>query len=846
MNKKSEKYYISRLIVPMLAMIFTLWFGIRFLGHEDFSYVLTWWITLILLGISFLPLTVTVFSRFHDGGWMFSKTIALAIGGWFTWFLSSCHILKFSSRASSLIVVILLFAANVFGYSLLVQRKNRKKKFLDAFSSDMICSIFTAETIFLCIFVGWCYLKGINPDAYGTERFMDYSYMMSLSKTDYMPAADVWYSGSGINYYYVGQYLATFLAKLSGIGIEYSYNLAMMTLATLGFSLPYSIGVNVMRQFILDRRKKNPEKEENEAPFFRPAAAGTIGGIAVAFAGNLHYPIYKYLYPKWQYLMGEEEHYSYWFPDATRFIGYNPDVDDKTIHEFPIYSYIIGDLHAHVINTILVFTVLAILFSWLLYRRESASAEKYRLPDAKEGIFTWIRQVILPEVFRPEILLAAFLVGMFYMTNTWDFAIYFVVSGAVLLFSNLCTFRPPVREKEEKGGALWYLLHSGVFILTAMQAVLFVLVWFVISLPFRLNFESISSSIAFCDRHTSLWQLFVLWGLPAAAVISFLVILIRDHSAGKPAGKQKKNTKKEGIAFFRVLGDFFGNMTVSELFILTIGLCAIGLVLLPEIIYVVDIYGGAYKRANTMFKLTYQAFIMFGIAMGFVITRLMWLEEKKLRKGIGIVLFLAFLSTVGYFNEAITAWFTGYYDTLDATDFIAEQCNTTDDDAIDYINENIDGQVNILEMCGLSYTYFNRISVFTGNPTVLGWQTHEWLWRSNGGENGYAYPEEITERHQDVLTIYTSEDEEEVRSLIEKYDIDYIYIGECELVDGYTQLGEADPDGNSRRVEGSYYASINTNVELLTGLGEVVFEEWTEADDGDEEGFTSYLIKINR
>lgn len=857
MNKKSEKNYISRLILPMLCMVFALWFGIRYMGNADFTKVLTWWITLILLGVSFLPLSVAVFSRFHDGGWMFSKTIALAVSGWLTWFLSSCHIVKFSHRGCSIFVVILCFAANLIGYSLIVQRKNRKKKFLDAFTPDMICSIFTAETVFLCIFVGWCYLKGINPDAYGTERFMDFSYMMSISKTDYMPAADVWYSGNGINYYYVGQYLATFLAKLSGIGIDYSYNLAMMTLATFGFCLPYSLGVNVMRNYILDRRKRE-HSAETEMPFWRPAAAGTIGGIAVAFAGNLHYPIYKYLYPKWQYLVGSEDHYSYWFPDATRFIGYNPDVDDKTIHEFPIYSYIIGDLHAHVINTIFVFTLLALLFTWLLYRRDTRDSGKYYPLALNGSVKAWFRKVILPEVFRPEILLLAFFVGLFYMTNTWDFAIYFVVSGAVILFCNLFTFRPPTASPKEVGdgkAVFSYLGRSGVFMLTALQAVWFILVWFIVSLPFRLNFESISSSIAFCDRHTSLWQLFVLWGLPVTAVVSFFVILIRDRRREDKAlaateKKAKKSSEEEepakGIGMFRVIGHFFGNMTVSEVFILTIGLCAIGLVLLPEIIYVVDIYGGAYKRANTMFKLTYQAFIMFGICMGFVVTRFTWMPENKVRKGIGIVLLLGFLSTVGYFNEGITAWFTGYYDTLDATDFISEQCNTTDDDAIDYINENISGQANILEMCGLSYTYFNRISVFTGNPTILGWQTHEWLWRSNGGENGYEYPAEITKRHDDVITIYTSTDEATVRELIEKYDIDYIYIGECELVDGYSQLSQANEDGTSRKVEGSYYTSINTNVDLLLSLGEVVFQEWTDGDDDGEEGFTSYLIKVNR
>jgi len=855
-NNKTDRYYITRLLVPMVFMVLALWFGIRFIGTQDFPRVLTWWITLLLLGVAFQPLSICIFSKFHDGGWLFSKVLGLAVSGWLMWFLSSCHILKFSQRWTSIVVVILCFAINVFGYSFLVQRKNRKKKFFDAYSADMICSIFSVEVIFLCVFIGWCYIKGINPDAYGTERFMDFSYMMSISKTDYMPASDVWFAGNGINYYYVGQYMATFLTKLSGLSVDYAYNLSMMTLATFGLCLTYSLGVNVMRQFILERKVRlgsdrkaglmtqiGSVTEEDGEPFWRPVAAGTIGGIAVAIAGNLHYPIYKYLFPKWQNLIGSGEHYSYWFPDATRFIGYNPDVDDKTIHEFPIYSYVVGDLHAHVINTIFVLTLLAVLFAWLLRRKDRMGAARQGAIYGEDLTKGALKKELLTEVFQPEIIIAAFLVGMFYMTNTWDFAIYFVVSGAVILFSNLVV----------------YGFKKNAWLLTAFQALLFIVLHVIISLPFRLNFKSISSSIAFCDTHTSLWQLFVLWGLPTTCIITFLVILIRErkemlkYSVTEKKSKKKKVEESEETeahseenAFCKNVRGFFANMSVSELFILVLGLCAIGLVLLPEIIYVVDIYGGAYKRANTMFKLTYQAFIMFGIAMGFIITRLITMARSKAQKGMGIALCLLFLTTIGYFNEALTAWFNGNYRGLDATAFIESQCNTVDAQAVDYINANIKEQCNILEMCGLSYTYFNRISVFTGNPTILGWQTHEWLWRSNGGENGYEYPAEVSNRHADVLTIYTSTDESMVRELIEKYDIDYIYIGECELVDGYSQLGSADENGNSRKVEGSYYTTINTNVDLLLGLGEVVFQQWTEGDDGDEAGFNTYLIKVNR
>lgn len=824
-SRSNLKFSFSRLLCPLFFFCVFFYLGMRFLGTEDFAYVLGWWVTLLLMGLAFQPLTLYLFRSFHDGGWMFAKTLSIAISGWLMWFLSSCHILKFS-RTNSILVLVLCFALNLVFFYFVEKKKNRTMRFIDYYTPGRVCSMFSAEVIFFAVFIFWCYLKGINPDAYGTERFMDYGYMMTLSRTDYMPAEDIWLSGNGINYYYVGQYLMTYITKVAGIGVEYGYNLAMMTLAAMGFSLPYSIGVNLMRICLKDRKKEtySPEEtaemeqigcvtREQGTPYWRPVITGLFSGLAVAFAGNMHYPIYKFLYPKLQRLTGAEEQYSYWFPDATRFIGYQPDTNDKTIHEFPVYSYVIGDLHAHVINTIFVLTILGILVGWLVSRK--ARMDAVRLTGGCEA------PGMLAEVFHPAVFVCSFLVGLFHMTNYWDYPIYFVVCGAVILFSNLIV----------------YAFKKEAWILTAYQAAVFVVVGTLVSLPFTLSFDSISSRINLCDTHTTLYQLMVLWGLPTICVAVFFYTKWREErQRSRIAAKGGKDSRNW-------LCRFLESMTITDLFVLTIGLCAIGLVLLPEVIYVVDIYSGAYKRANTMFKLTYQAFIMFGVAMSYIIVRFVSIPRTMGQKCFGVVALYLFSSTLGYFNEAYTAWFNGEYSSLDASAFIEEDCNTADAEMIDYINENIPEQSVILEMPGLSYTYFNRVSVFTGMPTVLGWQTHEWLWRSSGD---FEYPAVVTERHDDVIEIYTSTDRARVLELIEKYDIDYIYIGECELVDGYHQRSDADKQSENydasawRSVEGSYYKVINTNISLLTGLGEVVKQIESE------EGFTTYLIKINR
>lgn len=814
---KLDRVSLLKIVYSLLAFCFFSYLGLRYMGTQDFSAVLTWWFTLLVLGLAVQPLAIMLFHRFHDGGWIFSKTLGIALCGWLMWFLSSCHILKFT-RTNCWILLFVCLGLCVLCFELVVRRNNRKQRYLDYYTPGRLSSMLAAEAIFFAFLVAWCYIKGFNPDAYGTERFMDYSYMMSLSRTDYMPAKDVWLSGNSINYYYVGQYMATFITKISGLEVSYGYNLSMMMLAAFGFSLPYSLGANLMRTFIGDKQKQTISQkeakrlgaigsitEEDGQTFFRPVAAGILSGLAVSIAGNMHYPIYKYLYPKLQRMNGATDVYSYWFPDATRFIGYMPDTNDKTIHEFPIYSYVVGDLHAHVINTIFVLTVLAVLFAWLLRRKEKMDAVR-RGEEIEEPN-------LLREVFQKELLLAAFFVGLFHMTNYWDFPIYFVVCGAVILFSNLVV----------------YSFKKKAWILTAYQAALFVIEGILVSLPFTLTFDSISTAINFCSSHTSPYQLLVLWGLPVFCVAVYFGILICEHARAAAKNKKAGGEKKPWIR------SFLEHLQVTDLFVLTIGLCAMGLVLLPELIYVKDIYSGAYQRANTMFKLTYQAFILFGLSMGYILVKYVSMPRTRAQKAFAVAGLLLFSTTLGYFNEALEAWFGGNYKTLDATTFIRDDCNEDDAEMIEYINENIPEQSVILEMCGLSYTYFNRISVFTGMETVLGWQTHEWLWRSSGTLD---YPEIVSQRHNDIITIYTSTDETVVRKLIEQYKIDYIYIGECELVDGYNQTNNSDAD--SRYVETGYFKKIDTNIELLCSLGEVV----KEIPAGNGKNYATYLIKV--
>ncbi len=720
--------------------------------RNDFYIFIFWWLCLLVLGLVFLPITAKIFHKFHDRGYLFSKVIGIGLSSYLMWFLSSIKLLKF--KAYSCIIVVLIFL--IVNY-IVFQKANAKSLIREKTSTYL-----NQEIIFFAILALAIYIRGFKPEAYGTEKFMDYGFMTSMMRADYMPPVDFWFAGEKLNYYYVGQFIATYLSKLSFVPVSHGYNLMLVTLAALSFVLTGSLVYNMTKNYFSTRNIKAK---------YSPILAGLLSGAGVSMAGNMHFSIFYYIIPNLQDMLGIERT-NYWFSDSTRYIGYHPDTADKTIHEYPSYSFILGDLHAHVLNIIFVITLIAILYAWLLDSKRLKLTSFEDIKSSKN----------LREIIQPKILLIGFFIGLFHMTNFWDFPIYFVVTGGTIVFSLIRN----------------YGFSKITLLLTSINAVIIILVEELVALPFTLSFDQISTNILATESYTPIYQLLILWGLPITLITGFIIYLVQSY---------KVIIKKHKVSFFN-------SLHLSDLFILILGLCAIGLVFIPELVYVEDIYSGDYKRANTMFKLTYQAFIMFGISFGYILVK--FLKEKRFlwQKKFTIICLVLFISTLGYFPIAVKSWYGNItkvedYKGMDASAFLKDTM-TEDYYAIEWINDNITETSVILEANGDSYSDYERVSVFTGHSTVLGWYVHEWLWRGD--------TEIINERAADIETIYTSSDIEEVSSLIEKYKIDYIYVGKLEQ-DKYE----------------------NINHDLIKTLGKVVYEEVSYA----ETTFITYIVDIN-
>ena len=764
---------------------------------EELTPIMQWWATLLVLGIGFFPLSAYMFRKFSDKGYIFGKVLGLVVSGWLVWACSSLHIVKFTGAGCFVLPAICIVA----NYGLAIFFCKKKKVKLGEFfgltdGSAVIPKAIWYEVLFFAVFAMLLYLKCFRPDfSWQTEGGMDYGFMISMLKSDYMPPEDFWYSGTDLNYYYLGQYFCTYLTRLSGVDIKIAYNLALMTVGALCMVLAYALTARMFEVYMIERTDEYHmlgKRSVASVPFLRqvlPRVSGLVAGCAVTFASTNHYWVYRKLGPILSEIMGVEGNHSYWFSDPTRYIGWQGEATDQTIHEFPAYSLVLGDLHAHVTNIIFVLTLLAVLFAFLLVRKD-------RMKCAVAGVVEPVNYK--KELLQPQIIMLSFLIGIFQMTNYWDFPIYFVVCGAVILVSNavVCGFT------------------KKSLLLTAVHAAEFIVISYVTAFLFNIHFDSMASGIGICDRHTVPYQMIIVWGMPIAAVIGYLVCNIKEEQKRRAGGVTEAEHKNVFFAWLQ-------NLKASELFLLIVGLCAIGLILMPELIYVKDIYGADNQRTNTMFKLTYQAFILFGISMGFIITRFFLLPKSGKQFVAGALMLFLVVRGVDYFPYAWEAWAGDFrnperYISLDATE--SSDISEADMAAADWINENIEGRPTILEAHGSSYrtngVVYDRISALTGCPTIVGWRTHEWLWKGDVAA--------VDARGADVEAIYACADKELGTMLLQQYDVDYVYVGEVEFIK------YKDEEGNSL-----------LDYDYLRSLGEVVYEGSKESDY-----YQTFIVKV--
>ncbi|NLM10511.1 MAG: hypothetical protein GX213_07015 [Clostridiaceae bacterium] len=734
MNKIQTSLKALARLVPYLLLPLTVIIWALVLKNE-FIYVIKWWAVLLFIGFLFFPMSVNIFSTFTDKGFLFSKIIGLAVSSYVFWLLSYLKLLKITTFNCWYVTVISGIITSVVSLA----GSGSFKRLRTCKYKGTIPWILTGESIFLFSLCFWTYLRGFTPKIEGLEKFMDYGFVNSILRSGYVPPKDMWFAGSSINYYYFGQYVTAFLTRLSTLKTEISYNIMMATLFAFSMSLCFIIVSNMI-------------KGHGVKTNISVITGGLIASMLVSLGGNLHSFFYGFLS---KFSEGGDK---YWFPDATRYIGYNPETNDKTIHEFPVYSFVVSDLHAHVINMIFVITLIGVLLA-VFRKLEVRTGESFKMRNPFE------------ELFIPEIILIGLFIGIFQMSNYWDFPIYLTVT----LFVFICA---GIRQNgfSKKTAVVTMVRFLSVLILSLMFA-----------LPFNLTFDKISSQICFAKNRSLPHQLLVLWGYQLAFVVIFFVIILyaeQNISWKRAKGTEKIKLRKELNLIARVR-KVIEKYSLEDVFAVILCISATGLVLIPELVYVKDIYEYGYARANTMFKLTYQAFIMFGLAAGYIFIRIRKspYKERKILIARAVTIIMLILPMI-YPFYAIPSWYKDLdrqkYEGLDGLAFLEKEY-PYDYELIYWLRENVQGQPVVLEANGDSYTKNCRISMATGLPTIQGWYTHEWLWR--GDRNA------VENRIDEVKKIYESDDIDETKELIQKYNVEYIVIGKLEY-DKFPDLKE--------------------------------------------------------
>ena len=596
---------------------------------------------------------------------------------------------------------------------------------------DEFRSFLNGFAVFAVIFLAFFWMIGFSPlvDP-GTENYMDYGFIKTIIRQRAAVPKDIWFCGETLNYYYLGQALCVYLLRLGLNGAEYGYNMLLATFAGMVFLMVFELTAGIARALLHDDGNTR----------ICTVSGGIVGGVLAAFGANPHWFFYGIIQPAVSAVTGRVPDKEYWFPDGTVYIRPELGDPDNGKNEFPAYSVILGDLHAHVINLMFVLPLLALLFDQCINRTD----DDKRWWSKPRIIYTFV--------------LISMLLGYYKGSNYWDFAIYYVITGAVIVFGDLKRFGPSIRTIGE----------------IAAKALLITVAAVIVPLPFTMHFIKMESGIELCDVHTPLFKFAVLWLLP---LITALALVICLYLTDRKERVYDKSLRSSLLAFV---------------------LCTAGLLIVPEVVYVKDIYGADNKRFNTMFKLTYQAYVLFAVIAGLVFA--IFVHELVKAKGRSVLYGILCAAAVIY--TVLSASYTPYAARQwlgDVTD-PGKRCGISgleglrDDPvygfemkAYDVLEEDERAVVNIVEAAGDSYSHQDALSVYSGACTPAGWFVHEWMWHNDA--------EPVRERADYVSYFYTSGNEEFCKNFIKLYDIDYIFVGPAEVckypvnTEGFADLG---------------------------------------------------------
>jgi YYY domain-containing protein len=636
----------------------------------------------------------------------------------------------------------------------------------------------------------------------GGEKFLDFSLLNAVLRTDTLPPEDPWFAGRTVRYYYGGYVTAGLLTKASGVEPRYAYNLLVPTvyamLATAAFGLAAAIA---------DRRGVSPSGAGVAAAFFA-AASGTLAtparfvlglvprqvpeSVARVVVGGIRAPL--------EDALAAATDPASWSPWLGRYvIEDTPDV-------FPAWTFVNGDLRPHMMSAPLLLFAAAVVYAY------------YLTPDDER----WRRRGLLFGVV-PAVG------GWLAVTNTWSFpvvlglvalAVTFAAAPARTLFG-IDDRRFGDQWADGPGSAVVREVTSvtGAAVTAAVVAGLGV-AWVA---PYVVFHTATGDGIGLLPPNSPVGQFLLVHGGFLALFVAFL---------GPPV-RELLGDRSTAVAGGAILGTLVSVLALSSVgytslavlvlvgiaawavarrrttgFATVLILAGVGLVGFAELAYLkVWPHDPNALRWNTIYKIYHAVWLLWGTAAGVALATLSsWVVRsgqpatasetvRHLGRRYGTALLVVVVVTgMAVFPAAAGA--THVDDvrdgatTLDGLEYVSVY-HPDEAAAIAWLDER-PGTPTIVSAPGLSpYTWANAPSSLTGVPTVLGW-VHE---------KGYRGSAAYEDRRFDVRVLYEG-DPRSTTITAERYDVAYVYVGPRERerydlagIEGNPQLTVAFEEG---------------------------------------------------
>ena len=749
--------------------------------------VVLWLAAFWLLGLIFVPLTAVVFRPLKDKGCGVSRFFGLMLWGYAVWLGSS---LGMDYSRQTILLILAGFA--LLNAVIAILNRDSLGKWWRSVKKDALW----AEGVFLGCFLFFLLIRFMNPDLWhpykGGERPMDFSYFNAILKSMSFPPYDPWFAGGYLNYYYYGIYLSGLMVKLLGVvpSVAFNLNLALWY-AFLG-SAAFSIGKTLFYR----AERGISEKRANLAGVFSVLAMQVIGNLGTIVQiknelmelGMAGTGLEKGFAAFWSGVMklfsGERlmmyKGDWYWIPSRA--------IPDTSITEFPFFSFLYGDPHAHLFA--LPMTVLVLVWLTALILRIS-SGHRYHTVE-------WLTVFVS----------GALLLGILIPTNTWDAPTYFCITAAVMwylgsrygffssktqsvrvrVFTTVllilltaalmvgCVYPYLSANSQENILGPWhdtrtpvssYLMHWGIFLF-------FIAAWYCCEIRQWMKYTSVRS-------WKNTWQAYKSWFL--AGFAAALLILVTLSFDGVPI---------IWIALPLMVASLLlmlrRDISETKRFVFFLVGVALFATLLVEMIHLVNDVG----RMNTVFKFYNQVWVMLSLCAAFGLScTLRCIRVEQLDGGwarafkiAGIVLaFGGFMYTVFAgidkmtdrmsdraphtldgmkYMETSSYWQDGFYMDL-----------SEDHNAILWLQENVEGSPVIVEASPTEYKFGSRYTVYTGLPGVVGWNYHQ---RQQRG----PLSSEVWNRVNGIHEFYNTADLDTALEFLKKYNVSYIIVGQME------------------------------------------------------------------